>query len=274
MTGFAKRRWVCGTLLVVLSALLIVAQATYAPLLTRFTFISGWILFAVMLVLALYNGRKKLPFLPLGTSEGWLQFHVYAGLATIVLFGLHINWHWPTGWLECTLAALYAIVTLSGLVGLFISRAFPKRMTSRGGEVVFEEIPAIRRALAEQAEALAMKAATDTKAATISEFYLRHMRDFFEGPRNFVGHLLELRGPLNDLLNKIDESARYLNDTERGIMEKLAGHVRQKDGLDYHYSLQRTLKLWLFVHIPFTYSLLLVSVVHIVVVYAFSGGTR
>jgi len=34
------------------------------------------------------------------------------------------------------------------------------------------------------------------------------------------------------------------------------------------------LKGWLFVHIPLTYSLLLASVAHIVVVYAFSGGAR
>jgi len=34
------------------------------------------------------------------------------------------------------------------------------------------------------------------------------------------------------------------------------------------------LKTWLFVHIPLTYSLLLFSLAHIVVVFAFSGGAR
>jgi hypothetical protein len=48
--------------------------------------------------------------------------------------------------------------------------------------------------------------------------------------------------------------------------------VRQKDGLDYHHALQLTLKLWLFVHIPLTYSLLIFSLVHLVLVYAFAGG--
>ncbi len=41
-------------------------------------FISGYFLLAVMFVLAGYNVWKKLPFLPLGSSEGWLQFHIYA----------------------------------------------------------------------------------------------------------------------------------------------------------------------------------------------------
>jgi len=50
--------------------------------------------------------------------------------------------------------------------------------------------------------------------------------------------------------------------------------VRQKDGLDYHYALQLVLKGWLFTHIPLTYSLLLLTLVHVVLVFAFSGGAR
>jgi peptidoglycan biosynthesis protein MviN/MurJ (putative lipid II flippase) len=57
-------------------------------------------------------------------------------------------------------------------------------------------------------------------------------------------------------------------------MDEIAELVRQKDGLDYHHSLQLTLKLWLFVHIPLTYGLLIFSFVHIVLVYAYSGGAR
>ena len=116
--------------------------------------------------------------------------------------------------------------------------------------------------------------ATDAKAATVTDLYLRHLKEFFDGPRNFWSHLIEVRSPLNHLLHKIDESTRYLNEQERATMATLADLIRQKDGLDYHRSLQLTLKLWLFVHIPLTYSLLLFSLVHIVIVFAFSGGVR
>ena len=67
---------------------------------------------------------------------------------------------------------------------------------------------------------------------------------------------------------------RFLNREEREVMKQIAELVRRKDTLDYHHSLQLTLKLWLFVHIPLTYSLLIFSLVHIVLVYAFSGGAR
>jgi hypothetical protein len=50
--------------------------------------------------------------------------------------------------------------------------------------------------------------------------------------------------------------------------------VRRKDALDYCGALQAALKLWLFVHLPLTYSLMIFSVWHVVLVFAFSGGAR
>ena len=108
----------------------------------------------------------------------------------------------------------------------------------------------------------------------MADFYLTDLKDFFDGGRNLGLHLLEIRSPLNRLLNKIKDLNRYLNEAERTALEELASLVRQKDGLDYHYALQLMLKLWLFIHIPLTYSLLLFSLAHIVLVFAFSGGAR
>ena len=75
-------------------------------------------------------------------------------------------------------------------------------------------------------------------------------------------------------MNKINDLNRYLNDKERATLDQIAALVRQKDGLDYHGSLQALLKLWLFVHIPLTYSLLLFTFAHVVLVFAFSGGVK
>jgi len=178
----------------------------------------------------------------------------------------------PTGWFEGILAWLYALVMLSGFFGLFISRTIPQRLTTRGGEVLFERIPAIRRQLQERAEALALKSIPEVKFTTIADFYARELKDFFEDTRNVWLHLFEVRTPLNRLLNKITDLNRYLNEQERAALDQIAALVRQKDGLDYHYALQLTLKLWLFTHIPLTYSLLLFALAHIVLVFAFSGG--
>ncbi len=242
--------------------------------LPRATYLTGWLLLTLMVILTVYNGRKKIPFLPLATSKGWLQFHIYAGFFTLLLFVAHIRFRAPTGWFEGSLALLYALVMGSGILGLILSRTFPKRLTTRGGEVIFETIPVIRRSFRERAEALALQSIPEAKASTVADFYAQELAGFFSGPRHFWQHLFEVRSPLNRLLKKIENLNRFLNDQERDVMRQIADLVRQKDGLDYHHSLQLTLKLWLFAHIPLTYSLLIFSVVHVVLINAFSGGAR
>lgn len=274
MIAFSKQRVVGWSLFLICTAAVVWLHFKYSAAIPQFAFLSGWALFLVILALTFFNARKKLPFLPLLSSEAWLQFHIYAGLFTGVLFAVHVSYRVPTGWFEGVLAWLYALVMLSGLFGLFWSRSIPRRLTTRGGEVLFERIPAIRQQLHERAEALALKSIPDVKSTTIADFYARELKDFFSGARNVCLHLFEVRTPLNRLLNKIADLNRYLNEQERGTMDEIAGIVRQKDGLDYHYSLQSLLKLWLFVHIPLTYSLLLWTLTHIVLVFAFSGGAK
>src|SRR5579862_5751653 len=238
MISFNKQRWI-GLILFMVGAMLVVwLHAKYAGVIPRFAYLSGWVLFVVMLALTFYNARKKISFLPLLSSEAWLQFHIYAGLLTGVLFLVHINYKLPTGWFDDILASLYILVMISGFFGLFVSRAVPKRLTTRGGEVLFERIPGIRRQLQDRVEALALQSVDQVKTSTIADFYVRELKYFFDGKRNLIAHWFEVRAPLNLLLNNIADLNRYLNDSERATMDEIATLVRQKDGLDYHYSLQ------------------------------------
>jgi hypothetical protein len=199
---------------------------------------------------------------------------VYVGLFTGFVFLLHLQWHWPTGWFEGVLALLFVAVTGSGIAGWWISRSMPSRLTTAGGEVPQERIPVVRRALRQEAERLVLEAIPMAKTATLADFYGGRLAGFFAGPANFTAHLRGSRRPLNNLLAQIAEVKRFANPDERKIVDRLADLVRQKDALDLHRALQLVLKGWLFVHIPLTYSLLLFSAVHIVIVYAFSGGAR
>ena len=272
MTRFRQQLWIRTLLLALFSAAAVVLHFRLRGTLPNYAYLTGWVLFVVMILLTIYNARKKLPFLPLASSETWLQFHIYAGFFTVILFLIHLNFRMPTGLFEGTLAWLYVLVTGSGIVGLVLTRVLPRRLSTRGGEVIYENIPALRNDLREQAEALALGPATRSPA--IAEFYATQLSDFFSGPRHFGRHLLESRGPLNGILSHLDELRRFLNEQEQVTAEKLAQLVRQKDGLDYHRTLQLTLKLWLFVHLPLTYSLMIFTLLHIVLVFAFSGGAR
>src|SRR2546422_3647423 len=172
MTSFARQRWLGFGLFLICSILIVRLYAMYVSVMPRIDYLSGWALFSLILALTLYNGRKKLPFLPVFSSEAWLQFHIYAGLLTAVLFAIHLGYRVPKGWLQGTLAWLYVLVMLSGFFGLFLSRTIPKRLTTRGGEVFFEEIPALRRQLQARAEVLALKSIPDAGSSIMADFYL------------------------------------------------------------------------------------------------------
>jgi len=240
--------------------------------LPNYSFFTGWVLLAAMLVLALYNVRKKLPFLPLGNSETWLQIHIYLGFFTTLLFLIHLNWRSPRSPFEILLTLLFALVSGSGILGLLLSRDLAKRLATRGGEVLFEKIPGLRHGLKTEAEQLSVGA--NSTSPIIAEFYTSQLASFFAAPRNFWLHLAESRRPGGALLAELEDLLRFSTEADSKTIEKLATLVRQKNGLDYHRSLQLALRLWLFVHIPLTYGLMIFVVLHIVLVFGFSGGAR
>ena len=73
------------------------------------------------------------------------------------------------------------------------------------------------------------------------------------------------------LLGELEALGRYLNDEENAVRSEIADLIKAKSDLDYHYAHQATLKYWLFVHIPVSYSLLIVGILHGLVAYGWGG---
>jgi hypothetical protein len=256
------------------SATAVFACVRAEPARPHMVYLTGWALLALILFLTAYNARKKLPFLPLLSSRTWLRAHSWVGILAAAVFLMHLRWHVPTGPFEALLAALFVGVTLSGVAGWWLSRVLPRRLTSAGGEVPYERIPAIRRALREKAEALVVTGIPTAGTTTLADFYAARLSGFFAGPANFWPHLFGSRHALNSLLADLGEVKKYLNHAEKSAAIELAALVREKDALDLHRAMQVVLKGWLFVHIPLTYGMLAFIGVHVVLVYAFSGGAR
>lgn len=273
MKSFFLLRRVRGVALVLAFSLaLVLVGRQSAPHLRQLAFLTGWTLWAVLIFLTLYNARKKLPFLPLGSSRLWLQLHAYVGYFSAILFLAHVSWRLPHGGFEITLTLLYVIVAGSGVLGLWWSRYVPRRLTSRGGEVLYERIPVIRRRLQDEAEALSLTSVSVGQTTAIADFYRRHLADFFRGPRNFPGHLFANHRPLNRQRERIEDLRRFLTPDQQRHLDALSDLVQQKDSLDHQYALQSSLKWWLFVHIPLTYNLLIATGLHLVLVHGFSLG--
>ncbi len=234
-------------------------------------FVTGWVLLGSMLVLTLLNARKKLPFLPLANVRSWVKLHVYLGWFVVALFAVHVDFRIPNGGIEVSMAVLFLIVAASGAFGIFITRTLPARLTRRGEEVIFERIPIFRTQLREAADDLAIYSVEQTESTSIADFYVKDLKEWFSGPKDYLEHLFELNGRFFGLMQKFDSMERYLNDTEKEVLAELRALARKKSDLDYHHALQKTLKAWLFVHIPATYALLALAGVHVILAYAFTG---
>ena len=287
MISFSTRRLFGLSVLLFASVIMLFVYQAYSVTLSRSQYLSGWMLLAAIMFLAAYNVRKKLPFIPLGSSAAWLQFHVYVGWFTVFLFLIHVEFRVPNGVVESLLAMLYLAVMLSGVLGFWISRGYPPRITRHdredvvegershrkfGEELIYERLPIFYLQVREEVEALVVRSGEESKSTSIADFYANRLHVYFAGPRNFWLHNMESSRPLNALLNDVLVLRRYLSEGEQEILVELTELIGIKHQLDYQYALQGMLKRWLFCHIPLTWCLLILMVVHVAVVYAFSVG--
>ena len=122
----------------------LVALGVYSHLaetsLQRSEFVTGYALFGLILLLAMFNARKKLPMLPLIRSAYWLAAHVVWGIAAISLFFIHTGSIWPTGAYEQALAIVFYLVSLSGIFGYVVQRIYPRRLVQTDLEIIFERL--------------------------------------------------------------------------------------------------------------------------------------
>ncbi len=272
MTTFGQRRLRNLAIAGMMIGLIIAIDLLYDMSLRDSAFMNGWVLFAGMVLLAIFNLRKKLNILPLLRMAVWLQIHVYTGFICLLLFLLHTDFALPNGPFEIILWILYVTMTASGMIGVLLSRLLPHRISARGERVIFERIPVLRAQIARDVEHLAMTSVKETRASTIADFYMAELAPYLQRPRHLLGHLLGATKPERRLHVAIRELERYLDERGRQILEEIDALVSAKADLDYQYAAQLTLKGWLFFHLPLNYGLMLFTLAHIVVVYAFATG--
>lgn len=275
MKPLTSRRLINICLTVVSATLLLVLYIIGTGNLRPAGFYSGWFLFAVIVFLALYNVRKSLSFLPLGSSASWLQFHIYCGFLSYGLFAVHVQFSIPNGIFECCLALIYMSVFLSGVIGLYITRVYPGRLTSLGNEVIFEHIPVARRQLRDQIASLMLPSirSAELESTALAELYRDRVQPFLNSDQNVIVHLMRNAERRHQaFMNTLADQDRYLNAKERDRLAEVKNLLNRKHQVETQYSLQAALKGWLFFHIPATYALLIFGFFHGVLVHAWRGG--
>ena len=217
---------------------------------------------AFMLFAGLLAGRKKFPIWRLGRAQTWMRGHLWLGLLSLPIILFHAGFRFG-GPLTSALMWLLIVVVASGVFGAVLQHYMPHMMTTQvPSETIFEQIQHVRDQLvvgADETIAAAEASATaEESAAPLADFYCREMRPF-----------LASRGKHHQLLSNPDRSRSTFEGLRMLLplgfqdaakrLEQICEEERQlrRQSLLHHW-----LHGWLMLHIPLSFALLLLGVIH------------
>jgi hypothetical protein len=243
-------------------------------------YLDGWVLAGGMGVQVYFHIAIKTGRLSPKSAVRWRKIHIFVGYLLIAAFISHSDFSLPDSGFEWALWTGLVLVTLSGIFGTYLAWSLKAKHVIDDG-VSYDRIPARRAELARDAQAAVAR--TDTAAAAIAlpvpphdawirDLYTTHLRDFFQGQRNFAAHLIGSQRPLKRLTDEIDNLSRYVDQRSQEKLAAIKILVVEKDRLDFARVHLGLAKAWPFVHVPVTYALIVLTLVHIIVVYAYSSG--
>jgi len=242
-------------------------------------YLDGWVLAGGMSFQLAFHIAIKTASLPPKSAARWRKMHIYVGYLLVAAFISHSDFSLPDTGFEWALWAGFVLVTLSGIFGTYLAWSL-KAKHAIDERVGYDRIPTRRAELARDVYVVAkidLGAAAIPLPATpydawIMDLYTNHLRDFFEGQRNYAAHLIGSRRPLKRLTNEIDNLSPYVDKPSQHKLAAIKDMVVEKDSLDFARVYLGLAKGWLFVHVPVTYALFVLAVLHVVIVYAFSSG--
>jgi len=278
--GYLNSQTVQGLLIAAISVGLFWLVWIYGNGLRDPRYLDGWVLAGGMGLQLYFHIAIKTASLSPKSAMRWRKIHIFFGYLLIAAFISHSDFSLPDTGFEWALWAGFVLVTLSGIFGTYLAWSLQAK---RGIDerVGYDRIPARRAELARDVHAAVAK--TDPAAAAIAlpappygawimDLYTTHLRDFFQGQRNFTAHLIGSQRPLKRLTDEIDNLSSYVDQQSQEKLAAIKNLVVEKDRLDFARVYLGLTKGWMFVHVPVTYALMVLMVLHVLVVYAFSSG--
>ena len=257
----------------------------------------GAIALAIFIFATLFGIRKKVPLWRIGSVERWMRAHIWLTLLTVPLVLLHSGFRLG-GPMTILLMALYAVVMVSGVYGLVLQHQVPRIMKERlPAETVFEQIPHLRLKLRTAAEdmrqsivgqqprktpsmaALSVARAAGAPAAFVTEASVPETATSALDPESeaaLVDFLdrqalpyLRTRGVTKRGLgnSRFSEDAfrfvrLHVTAPYRRLVDELEGWCDERRMLDLQTRLHRWLHGWLFIHVPFSFLLVILTAWH------------
>ena len=243
-------------------------------------YFDGWVLAGGMSLQLGFHIAIKTAMLSPKSATRWRNFHIFLGYLLIAAFISHSNFSLPDTNFEWVLWVCFVLVTLTGVFGTYLAWSL-KAKRGIDERIGYDRIATRRAELAQDVHAVVVT--TDPVAAAfglpaqpydawIMDLYTNHLRDFFQGPQNITAHLIGSQRPLKRLTDEIDKLSPYIDRQGQEKLTAIKTLVVEKDRLDFARVYLGLTKGWMFVHVPVTYALIVMAVLHVIVVYAFSSG--
>ena len=265
------RRLLASTITLIAVAVTILALEQVSQWLGDPAMTSGWTLLASTLGLYGLGARKRMIRRPLGRVATWLQAHTYLGLFALSVFFLHVGWP-VRGNFEWALACMFLFISMSGGVLLWYSRRVPKLLSAVKRDLRFEDIPKLQADMADQAHQAVLQSAESAAGATLADYYQRRLLSFFHSPRSLIYRIVPTGHKRRQLLRELDDLDRYLDNQSLPYRQRLSALVIGKDDTDFHRAMQQRLRWMITAHVVFTWSLLVMITLHVVLVLRFQGA--
>ncbi len=213
----------------------------------------------LLVALALYAARRRRPFSAVARAHDWLRFHVWGGAFFLLLALMHGGFRVPEGPLNFFLFALSVWVSLSGLLGVALQKWIPRLLTSGlETEAVFERIPQLVGELRERGAAIAAKSSVEVR-----EFYANHVAPRMGESRARLSHFLGAPSIAESRAREFEHLEGFVSPADKENVRALRAIFRAKLELDVQSTLQRTLRVWLYAHVPPSIALLALVALHV-----------
>jgi hypothetical protein len=280
LSGLAVMPFAKAALIAAASAALFTAVWLYGAGLRDARYLDGWLLAAGMILQIYFHVAIKTTRLSPKAVARWRAFHVIIGYVLIAAFLSHANFSLPDTGMEWALWFGFFLVAISGVFGTYLSWSLKARHGLTAG-FNFDRIPTRREEIAKEVHAAVTQDAAPSHDLPlpdlpydvwILDLYANHLRDFLQAPRYLTAHLLGAQNPGQRLIDEIETLSRFVDPSRQEKLAAIKDLVIEKDRLDFARAYLLLTKGWLFVHVPVTYALVIISVLHVVVVYAYSSG--
>tara|TARA_R110002049_G_scaffold72490_7_gene187481 strand:+ start:23919 stop:24740 length:822 start_codon:yes stop_codon:yes gene_type:complete len=234
------------------------------------SYVTGWTTLSTLFLLILLGVRRRVPMLRLGSASTWTQVHLYSGLFATAVYAMHVPSLIAGGTFECGLSIVFLLVSASGFYGVYASRTLPRRLTAVDGQHRFDRVRWHRNQIAETAASLLEGDNDNATSRVLGIFYTKYLMPFFQTRPSLAYVMVPTGARRRRLLGGLQELNRYLESDGRQVAGRFAALVRRRDDLDYQFSLQLRLRLWLVIHSTFSIVLVLWAIIHAVLAIRFT----